>query len=423
MNLRRISLWLIIFGFWISAISGLGCGRSAEIPAYDLSNKGEIQGKVYDLSASNVYASKLVLISGAKVYAGTFEVTAGADGSYKLSGIPAGEVLITATAEGFLPQTLAVNRSTVNIYLSGGSSTSESGSATITGTIYGLPSGVTLVYGLASSLLKRSSDFSYNSSLYKYILTNAPDDGETYLFAYYLSSEAGTSRNIYTYTNLDMTSGTKEVNLDFATSVSTLAVNAILPSFYKYPTLYINIYDGFRSVKEMYSRTQTQETTFLVSSLPALQAGDSYGIYVSTHSTAEVMTKFLYKYNVKNNSTVEMDLTTVPKLNLSAPVDGASFSSNPTFSWEPIADDGVVYVVCLSRAVDPYANINVWFGLTKGSSITLPIAVSLTSGTYQWQVNAICHSNLDIADVGLTASQSYINWHLLSGLRGFTYAK
>lgn len=402
-------------------VSLLGCGQlTQQVAVTDLSNQGEISGKVFDLSASNVYASKYVVIVGAKVYVGTFEATTDTSGAYKLSGNPAGEIAITATAEGYIPLTLAVNRRTANIYLSRtGSVSSESGSATISGTIYGLPSGVTSVGGLASSLLKTSTKLSYDSSLYKYMLTEAPDDGETYLFACYTSSEAGTSRSVYTYAKFNMGSVSKEVNLDFGTSTNFLGVNVNLPSAYKYPNININIYSGYRAVNSIYSRTSAQESTFQAGSLPALQSGDYFGLSVSASSTEEGI-KIIGKYNLSGGSTVNLDLTTLPKLTSASPSDGASLSSYPIFSWEAINDDRVGYLVYIYPKGSSTA---VWAGITKDNSIAVPSVISLTSGEYRWQMQVVFYSNLDLADIGPSLAQSYLEWGFVTPMRSFTYAK
>lgn len=402
-------------------IIGTGCSTTP-LTVADLANQGKIQGKVYDLAASNLYAGKYQPIPGAKVYAGTAETVTGADGSYGFSGIPAGVALITASAEGYVPQTLAVNRNSVNIYLGGGTATSESGAATVTGTVYGLPTGVTSVYGGAFSLLKSSASFNYDPSLYKYALTGAPDDGETYLFAYYASSEAGTNRYIYAYTKLNMTPASQEVNLDFGASTKSLLVKAALPLNYKYPTLGVNIHNGWRPSKNIYSGTQTEESTFSVSLLPTLQSGDSFGVTVTALNTitGEAAYKFLAKYNLAEGATVDLDLGTVPTLTPNSPNDEAALSANPAFSWEAINDDRVIYIV-LVMSESP--SRTVWTGYTKGNSLALPDTVTLSNGVYRWQVAAAYYSNVDLADLGLTSAQSYLNWGVVSANRRFTYVK
>ena len=253
-------------------------------------------------------------------------------------------------------------------------------------------------------------------------MTEAPDDGETYLFAYYASNEAENYRSIYTYTRLNMTSASQEANLDFGTSKNNLTVTAKLPAGYQYPVLSVNVFNGFRALKNIYSRTQTQESTFAVSTLPVLLTGDAYGLSITAVNsvTTEVALKAISKYGIAEGAAVDLDLSAVPDLRLSGPADGASLNSIPAFSWEAISGDRIIY---MASVVSEDSWRTIWMGYTRGNSIALPDAVSLANGTYRWQIAAAYFSNLDLADLGPTLAQSYLNWRVVSAVRRFTYVK
>ncbi|MBI5701136.1 carboxypeptidase regulatory-like domain-containing protein [Candidatus Saganbacteria bacterium] len=421
MTNRKLVFWILILGFTTLVV---GCGKLSNSPnIVSLANQGEISGKIYSLSASNYYADKFVPIPGAKVTVGTIEVIASADGSYKISGVQAGEMQITATAEGFSANTIKANRNVINFYLQGGSSSTEKGTATITGTIYGLPSGISSVYGSAISAAKGSSSSSYDPSLYKYTITGAPDDGETYVFAYYSTYEAGLNRRVYSYKKVSMTSASREVDLDFAASDKSLVVNIKNKQGLVPGTLYAHLYNGYRLLLSgLYNKSQTQEGTVNISKIPALEPGDSYSvnIYASGTAAGDITSINLYKNSLTAGQSVDLDISTIPDFKINSPTSGETLSSHPTFAWEPISDDKTLYVVYL-YPTDSYSTI--WWGMTKSSSITLPEAVILNSGGYKWSVAVLNASNLDPADIIPSISQSSYNWIIGSSMRSFTYAK
>jgi len=402
-----------------------GCGQmGAGNSVSDLSNKGAVQGRIYDSASSPVAAGKYVPVPGAVITAGAASAVSGADGSYSLSGLPAGEIMVTASAEGFTSQSLTVNSSSVNFYLAGKNYSPTGGSSVITGTIYGLPRGVTIVDGAAFTLQERSSHFTYNSSLYQYTLSQAPDDGETYLFAFYTSQEADTYYcNYYTYTRLNMNSSSQEVNLDFGNSTGSLAVNASLPADYQYPSLMIALYNGARFVNELYWKTQSQEANFVASRLPALQSGDSFGVQLSVTCKVggETMMKVIARYGVTAGAALNFDLTSVPALFTSGPIDGAALNSNPTFCWQKLSGTNILYYVTLMT--DELTPRTIWTGYTAGDSLTLPDSVVLNNGSYKWQLSAANTTGIDLADIGASIAGAYINWGVVSSVKKFSLSK
>jgi|GEM_PF-4609476 hypothetical protein len=409
---RQQYFGILLFGIGILFL--MGCGNFiSSSKTVSLANQGEISGKVYDARRYDVNVAQYFPVANAKLYIGTIEAETTADGSYHFSNVPAGEIAITASAEGYYTQTMVANRNVINIYLDNGSFPVASGASTITGTVYGLPGGVNYVDVCAYTPIQNTVFSQYNSALFKYSVPNAPDAGEIYLVANYYPGP------VYTYNRFAMSPGTKEVDLDFGNSINYLTVEAKSLAGYEEPHVVIFLSAGARLITNLY-----YGNSGTITSLPRLLSGDVLTVIAYAAKTdgvsKEVVARELYKY-VQPGEKVEMNLEEVPSVFQTAPDDNVQIGNSPAFTWTAIPDEQVIYLIRLAKANPDQL---IWSGWTRNNFIQLPEMINLVNGQdYKWIVAAAKILNVDLADCRNESSQTYVSWESVSDWRSFTYAK
>jgi len=427
---------LIILGFGILGLGFIsGCGEGIPddvIHSVDQPNYGSIDGYVYDYATANYNTGTYTGTSGATVMTSTKSAITDANGYYKLEGIPAGEIAVTVFKDNYYSTTLIANRSRMNFLISPQVVVFplRKGTATITGTIEGLPVGAT-IYGRAVSSRKSSEwpDWSYNASTKTYTISNAPDEGEVYVTVYYNIS-GGTL--YYTYGKVTANPGeTKSLDLRFGTYTS-LSGNVSVPSGYTVSrTISCSLYKGYqhRGYFTQISLLSTA-TTYEVLGLPPLSAGDYYLIYLTAQdSNGNQISKYFYN---STGGTQDLDLSSVPALNLTSPspANNANLSGSlPAFAWNPVSGSNINYILAITETSPESKSI--WGAFISGTSISFPSGITgsgtLVSGkTYAYTVLAISYSGAfnwaDYPDLIMNPpSDLYGVFELRSAPRSFTF--
>ncbi|MFC1568294.1 hypothetical protein ACFL37_01190, partial [Candidatus Margulisiibacteriota bacterium] len=215
----------------LACLGALGCARIA-VSELEQTHSGTISGYVYDFYTYDSEARTFTGIEGVTVVAvangasaaalasATSVATTDADGHYTLENVPSGTVAITAFKSGCSSNTIVTDRALVSfiIYVHGGTySSASAGTATITGALSGIPATAVSIFGSARSEQGSTSwpDWNYNTATSTYEVTNAPDDGETYVTVYYTTYESGAYVYKYAYGKVNTSAG-EIANLDIA---------------------------------------------------------------------------------------------------------------------------------------------------------------------------------------------------------------
>jgi hypothetical protein len=385
-----------------------GCGQISQISPEEQAHSGVVSGYVYDFytydSSAKTFsgmegATVVAVASGASAAAiasSTSIATTDADGHYTLENVPSGTVAITAFKSGCSSNTIVTDRALVGflLYRHGGSPySSTDGTATITGSVSGIPASAISIYGSAKSEQGSTSwsDWSYNSSTTTYEVANAPDDGETYVIIYYTSYESAAYVYRYAYGRVNTSPG-ETANLDIAFGeYTTLSGNISAPSGFTPNHVSPSLYKGYQQRAYFSSSYLFGASTYEITGLPRLLSGDSIGVSVSSTSEAGSLTAYFYGLT---GSDLDFSSLSFPTLGSACPTDEANLAGTlPSFSWDAVAGSNVFYAISLYDVTTP-ESITVWNCLTTGTSVAFPSAVSsggtaLASGKeYRWNVSA-----------------------------------
>ncbi len=402
--------WMLGIGVLCVGIALVtGCARVQETSADEEVQSGTITGYVYDQYSLNystmtftgtpdvTVLATVVDASAAGVSAQTtYVATTAADGSYTLSGLTSGQTLnITAFKDGYVSQTIITDKSTVNFPFTpqSGSMGSSAGTATITGTITGIPDSVTYVYGRATSANQSSSDFTYYSATGTYEVEDAPDDGETYVLTYFYTTEAGSSVAKYAYGKVNTEAGgTASLNIAHGT-YSSLSGSVAGPTDSNLKYAYAYLAKGYRTKGSMgYEALNfTASSTYEIQYLAPLQSGDSYALYA--YGTMEGGSFYKFFYGVSDDVALDCSEATlpVPGAYSACPASGEDLAGEiPYFTWQAVSGDNVFYSVSLYNT-SSYKTI--WTGMTKGTRIDFPAGLSgsgalVSDEEYSWSVTA-----------------------------------
>lgn len=391
---KKVLILVMLAVMGISALV-VGCAKVQQISG----NAGTISGYVY---------CGATYVSSTKTYSGTAEATVMAGGKttitdssgyYTLNGLPAGEITVTAFKDGYASQTIVADNGTISFILypqqSNYYSSSTGGTAVLTGTVTGVPAGLS-VHGTAYSKNKYSSNSSYNSTAQTYTITGAPDEGEVYVTVYYSTYEAGSYLDKYAYGKTSANPGeTKTLNITFG-DYKSLSGNISLPSGFTAGSVSSSLYKGYQ-YRGGLSRASNPSSTYQINYLPPLESGDSYAISVWASNSGG---DYIYKlyYNI-TGTTQDVDLSSLilPAPASPSPSDGANLAGTlPSFAWDKVAGENIVYQISLYEYSTSESK-SIWSVWTKNNSIAFPSGTigsgGLTSGkTYRWSISAGSYS-------------------------------
>jgi hypothetical protein len=375
----------------------VGCAKVQQISG----NAGTISGYVYCAATYNSSAKTYTGTAEATVMAGGKTIITDSTGYYTLSGLPAGEIAVTAFKDGYASQTIVADNGTISFILypqqSSYGSSSSNGTATITGSLTGVPAGL-FVHGTAYSKNKSSSysGWSYNSTTQTYTITGAPDEGEVYVTVYYSTYEAGSYLDKYAYGKTSANPGeTKSLNISFG-DYRSLSGSISLPSGFTVSWISASLYKGYQ-YRGGLSSASSPSSTYQINYLPPLESGDSYSIAVYTSNSGGDQISKRY-YNI-TGTTQDVDLSslTPPTPSSPSPADGANLAGAlPAFAWDKVAGENIIYQINLYEYSTSESK-SIWSVWTKNNSIAFPSGIigsgGLTSGkTYRWIVAAVSSS-------------------------------
>jgi hypothetical protein len=360
-----------------------------------------ISGYVYDYSLSNPYSTDRVPISGANIYLGNNLVaTADSNGYFTVSNVPVGELVLTAIKDGYYPLIIATNKNRIDFCLSSRTYyVLPAGSSTIKGDVIGLPDHISSANSRAYSYENnRTSAGSYDNSTKRYNIPQSPDNGETYISIDYSTTESSLCNSYFTYTKLNMSSGTTEVDLAFGGN--SIDCNILVPTGYKTVWAAVHICKGNRIIPGSSSnKSLNGQTSVTMSKLPNLQTSDSFAVSIqagpdSGPSGAQIL-KFVY--NVSGS--VNVDLSSMHKVDLKdpTPAEESTVISGPTIAWEPFSSTNPAYYIYLSEYV---TSRRVFDAYTRSTTITIPDIFKFEAGkTYYFYVTAMSMPGFDIEDL------------------------
>ncbi|MCX5727131.1 MAG: carboxypeptidase-like regulatory domain-containing protein [Candidatus Saganbacteria bacterium] len=447
---RTINLAIILVSISFITATLTGCGSGAKesgVPSG--TNKGTITGHVYDASTydnstssisrlsskliktkPNSIFSKSKLLSISKLlsrlispssrilsYSGTPEVTVmvgnivattDANGAYTITGLPSGTVAITAFKDSYQTTTLVVNSDTVNFVLSPQAEYGPpEGTATITGTIEALPEEIYPstdddMYLSANSISQYSENSSYDPDSHIYNISNAPDNGQTYVIASYCP-ENYYNQDVYgAYGRIDMTGGgTKYLNLDF-TSVTAISGSVTTPSNFSPAFLSSYLFNQDNNIGYLAGYNFDYSSNDYLITNPQLLSGDSYFLWVlCLDPDWNCLGQEVYNFTGTSKN-FDLSSLKVPSIKDPSPADGADLNGDlPTFAWNS-AGSNKIYRVVVYEPYEPWRDI--WECYTKNTNITIPSNI-IGSGTmspdveYCWNVSATSYDNFNINDM------------------------
>ncbi len=353
-------------------------------------NNGTISGYAYRYNQSTgtcTGISGIIVTVSTEAMTQESSVATDSSGYYFLTGLPSGEIAVTATSEipGFLDATTVVmNSDKFNFYMD---AIRDAGTATISGTVDGIGS------SWGSSLYLDSATASGN--LYQY--------SSTYYSGTHTYEAHGLPENDTVYIDIEngppfvcaynkiVSNGNSPYTMDvsFEPFVTIEASCVNVPNDYSLYWLdadvFYNYTDLFWACNE-YSSTNAKNGQAY--NICKLKPGDSYGVDVEMVNSNDVyIDKMFYGCNA-GATTFDMSMPSVSGKLISCPSAEANITGLPTIEWNAVPDTDYYQVTFNDLASFGFY----WTGYTHETQIGLPAYLidKLVSG-HQYSVSVYAY--------------------------------
>lgn len=405
------SIWLLAGCGNPTGGGGGGGGGGSANP-----NMGTISGYVYTYNRTTGVYSGISAVVSVSTEAMTLEVAAStdADGKYTLMGLPSGTVAVTATREvggswaNLREMTIVANSDIINFVICG---MYEPGTSTIRGTIEGLAGNPALeiytnVTVRTASGRRSDYSFSYNPGTYRYEITGAPADRDTYVNIMY---------DKYGYNKIDTSGGGQySLNISLESWITLEGTVLNIPDNYLFEQADAEIFNNHRFVSEwFYTCNKTGPESFSLNIIPA-KSGDSYCAYINANSADSAFFKYFYYDNLGTKETFDLSSLALPEKLVTSPSVNEIISGTPSFEWNSVPGVTYYYLECYDKAI-PYTSFY-WGVYTCDTRISLPACVmsQMISGhKYYFSVEAVKYINPDpIYNLNIFTSNREIDYDL-----------
>jgi len=398
----RNDLKAFIYVFIILVFGSLilyGCGANPTSSGEDGAgtNQGTISGTIYIAYLNDgtyVPTSDAIVTVSTEAMSSAISYMTGANGKYKLTGLPKGEIAISVTKEGRGAYTMVANSSIVDMAIDYVSGSLPTGDATIKGTIEGI-TGSFSSYSFTVRPLSGKSYFAITDFMVDYTtgtfeINDAPDDGWCYVMfrgSYDGTNFFNTYGKVYTssgqttYATLELGSEvTVEAKITPPTGYAVVSVKSWIANG-------IKIYNSLRLYNQGLVDPVAGERIVTLEGLPELKYGDTYYLEIrATNEAGNLFWKNVYG-RTEGGQLFNYSSMNIPNPSFTIwPVSGETVSGVPTFEWEALPDTGW-YSVNVSGGPDDFG----WTGSTTRTKITMPayIAARMTAAAYyNFSVNA-----------------------------------
>jgi len=342
-----------------------GGGSSSDVAP----NTGTISGYVYVCDhGGGTYTGTPEVIISVSTEAMSLEVvtTTDASGKYTLSGLSSGLITVTATGAGYDPQTIVANSSTINFVIKN-LGIGLAGTATIRGTIEGVAGGtsVSLKAYPFSQKHFNSSTYFFDLTTLTYEVTGAPDDGDTYIRAYYTD---GGGNLHFAYNKITTSSGgTFYMNISFEAGVTIDATIISVPSGYTASNIWASVSKNNRKIVRVSDNLDISGTSCQLNGIAPLKSGDSYIVtIVATDAADDGYIKDYFGRSTGNQTFI--DNSSMPSPFMVNP-PSCNFTTIPTsLEWNSVS--GADYYV-----LDVYGTSFAWHIYTADTKIKIPPSI------------------------------------------------
>jgi hypothetical protein len=339
---------------------------------------------------------------------GDVTATTDASGKYTLSGLPSGLVTVTATRDGYNPQSIRADSANINFVME----ILMSGDATIKGTIEGVDAGTAIDLNATTypfnDLYVHPLFFDQTTMTYE---VDGATDGITYVRARYNDGV----NNHYAYNSVATSSGgISYMNISFEAAATIDATQITVPSGYTLTDIRPMITKNNIALVDAGDDLSPSGTSCQWDHLAPLKAGDKYVIRVD--ATDEAYDRYVKDYFGRSaGSQTFIDNSTIPTQVMINPPSNSFTTAPTTLEWAPVP--GANYYQILVEDTDlPTWD---WYIYTAETSIEIPsiILSIMPGGTKNIYIDARhFHTTPPITDLNtLPLNGNYEEYRLWSG--------